>query len=43
MSWGLLLTLDSAWTALEAEGFGASLQHLHFAPDVVAYMRTSFV
>lgn len=27
-----------AWTALEAEGFGASLQHFHFAPAVVGYM-----
>jgi hypothetical protein len=33
------LTFAVAWTALEAEGFGASLQHFHFAPDVVTYMR----
>ncbi|ETN38113.1 uncharacterized protein HMPREF1541_07737 [Cyphellophora europaea CBS 101466] len=27
----------NAWTALEAEGLGASLQHHHFAPDVMSY------
>lgn len=29
---------ESAWTALEAEGFGATLQHMHFAPDVQQYI-----